>query len=46
MAVFPDFRPAVVHPSQVNKVLKYLFGEAKFPKIMPTITSSATKKTK
>lgn len=38
MAVFPDLRPAVVHPSQVNKVLEYLFGEPKFPKYLRPVS--------
>lgn len=40
MTVFPDLRPAVVHPSQANKVVKYLFGEPKFPKYLRNSKSS------
>ena len=30
---FPNYKPVVVPPSQVERVLKYLRGEIKVPKV-------------
>ncbi len=41
---FPDYRPVVVPPSQVERVLKYLRGEIKVPKVSRPITYKSSAK--
>lgn len=36
--VFPNFKPVVVPASQVERVLKYLGGELKVPRVTRPIT--------
>jgi hypothetical protein len=43
-ARFPDYKPIVVHPSQVERVLKYLRGEIKVPVVDRPITYKSSAK--
>ena len=42
--VFPNYKPVVVPASQVERVLKYLRGELKVPKVTRPITYKSSAK--